>query len=96
MTIETYYNFVKIIECGNILAASQELMIAQPALSTQLKNLENNLGVRLVERGAKKISLTPAGRFSIKRHRQSAPWILPCMRNYRTICMVLKVRLNYP
>lgn len=37
MTIETYYNFVKIIECGNILAASQELMIAQPALSTQLK-----------------------------------------------------------
>ena len=32
MTIETYYNFVKIIECGNILAASQELMIAQPAL----------------------------------------------------------------
>ena len=53
MTIETYYNFVKIIECGNILAASQELMIAQPALSTQLKNLENNLGVRLVERGAK-------------------------------------------
>ena len=32
MTIETYYNFVKIIECGNILAAAQELMIAQPAL----------------------------------------------------------------
>lgn len=61
MTIETYYNFVKIIKCGNILAASQELMIAQPALSTQLKNLENTLGVKLVERGPKKISLTPAG-----------------------------------
>lgn len=61
MTIETYYNFVKIIKCGNILAASQELMIAQPALSTQLKNLENTLGVKLVERGCKKISLTPAG-----------------------------------
>lgn len=67
MTIETYYNFVKIIECGNILAASQELMIAQPALSTQLKNLENNLGVRLVERGAKKISLTPAGEIFYKK-----------------------------
>lgn len=67
MTIETYYNFVKIIECGNILAASQELMIAQPALSTQLKNLENNLGVRLVERGVKKISLTPAGEIFYKK-----------------------------
>lgn len=67
MTIETYYNFVKIIECGNILAASQELMIAQPALSTQLKNLENTLDVRLVERGAKKISLTPAGEIFYKK-----------------------------
>ena len=42
-------------------------MIAQPALSTQLKNLENNLGVRLVERGAKKISLTPAGEIFYKK-----------------------------
>ena len=67
MTIETYYNFVKIIECGNNLAASQELMIAQPALSTQLKNLETNLGVKLVDRGAKKISLTPAGEIFYKK-----------------------------
>lgn len=61
MTIETYYNFIKIIECGSIISASQELMIAQPALSTQLKNLEKNLGVKLVERSSKKVSLTPAG-----------------------------------
>lgn len=67
MTIETYYNFLKIIECGNIISASQELMIAQPALSTQLKNLEKNLGVKLVERGSKKISLTPAGEIFYKK-----------------------------
>lgn len=67
MTIETYYNFVKIIECGNILSASQELMIAQPALSTQLKNLEKSLGVQLVERGAKKITLTSAGEIFYKK-----------------------------
>lgn len=67
MTLETYYNFIKIIECGNIISASQELMIAQPALSTQLKNLEKSLGVKLVERGPKKISLTPAGEIFYKK-----------------------------
>ena len=33
------------IECGNILAASQKLMIAQPALSNQLKVMEKDLSV---------------------------------------------------
>lgn len=67
MTIETYYNFLKIIECGSILAASQELLIAQPALSTQLKKLESNLGVMLVKRSSKKITLTPAGEIFYKK-----------------------------
>ena len=39
MTTDTYRNFIVIVECGNILAASQKLMVAQPALSNQLKNL---------------------------------------------------------
>lgn len=67
MTIDTYYNFIKIIECGSILAASQELLIAQPALSTQLKKLESTLGVTLVRRSSKKITLTPAGEIFYKK-----------------------------
>lgn len=74
MTIETYYNFIKIVECGSILSAAQELRIAQPALSTQLKKLEENLGVRLIDRGAKKITLTSAGEIFYK--------------NAQTICSV--------
>lgn len=61
MTIETYRNFLTIVDCGNILAASQKLMVAQPALSTQLKNLEQNLGVKLINRSPKGVTLTPAG-----------------------------------
>lgn len=67
MTIETYYNFIKIVECGSILNASAELMIAQPALSTQLKNLESSLGVTLLERTNKKLNLTPAGQIFYKK-----------------------------
>ena len=67
MTIETYYNFLKIVECGTISSAAQELLVAQPALSTQLKNLETSLGVTLVDRNAKKITLTPAGELFYKK-----------------------------
>ena len=52
MTTDTYRNFIAIVECGNILAASQKLMVAQPALSNQLKNLEKNMGTRLLNRGS--------------------------------------------
>ncbi len=37
MTLESYRNFVTIVECGSILAAANQLLIAQPSLSNQLK-----------------------------------------------------------
>ena len=61
MTTDTYRNFIAIVECGNILAASQKLMVAQPALSNQLKNLEKNMGTRLLNRGSRAVTLTAAG-----------------------------------
>ncbi len=53
--------FHSIIEEGNISNASKRLNIAQPALSRQMKQLENTLGVQLFERGSRKIRLTEAG-----------------------------------
>ena len=44
MTLESYKNFVTIVECGSILAAANKLLIAQPSLSNQLKNIEKNYG----------------------------------------------------
>ena len=61
MTTDTYRNFIAIVECGNILAASQKLMVAQPALSNQLKNLEKNMGTKLLNRGSRAVTLTAAG-----------------------------------
>ena len=61
MTTDTYRNFIAIVECGNILAASQKLMVAQPALSNQLKNLEKNMGTKLLNRCSRAVTLTAAG-----------------------------------
>ena len=59
--------FVTIVEEESISAAARKLHIAQPPLSHQLKMLEEELGVKLVERGARKISLTDAGKILYKR-----------------------------
>lgn len=54
-------NFLAIIECGSINKAAQKLFMSQPALSQQLKQLEEELGTSLFERNGKSLCLTPEG-----------------------------------
>ncbi len=67
MDIKQLKYFTAIVEEGNISAAAKKLHIAQPPLSFQLKMLEEELGVRLIERGARRIRLTDAGATLYKR-----------------------------
>ena len=46
---------------SSISAAAEELHVSQPALSTQIKNLEENLGFDLLKRKSRGIELTRAG-----------------------------------
>lgn len=62
MNLEHYKNFVAVIDAGTISAASKELLIAQPALSNQIKNLEETYGAQLVIRNPRHIELTDAGK----------------------------------
>ncbi len=53
--------FLVVARNGSFTRAAQELHIAQPAVSHQVKALERDLGVELFERGGRRIGLTPAG-----------------------------------
>ena len=61
MNLKQLEYFATIVEQGTISAAAQKLGISQPPLSLQLKNLEEELGLELVERSPKGLRMTPAG-----------------------------------
>jgi LysR family transcriptional activator of nhaA len=54
--------FWTVVEEGTITKASQRLRLAQPTISTQLRKLEENLGVELFTRQGRRLIVTDAGR----------------------------------
>lgn len=53
--------FLEVAEQMSITAAAKKLYISQPALSKHISFMEQELGVKLFERTARKITMTPAG-----------------------------------
>lgn len=63
MRVDTRYldTFLVVCETGGIVKASLQLNITQPAVSYRIKQLENQLNVKLFKPSGRRLILTPAG-----------------------------------
>jgi DNA-binding transcriptional LysR family regulator len=61
--------FVAVAEAENVSRAALKLHVSQPALSRQIRDLEEELGFLLLERSAKSVRLTEAGRVFLSESR---------------------------
>jgi DNA-binding transcriptional LysR family regulator len=62
--------FVAVAEMENVSrAATQKLHVAQPSLSRQIRDLEDEVGAQLLERTPKSVRLTKAGRAFLQEAR---------------------------
>lgn len=72
---------VRVVEAGSISAAAERLEVAKSAVSRRLAELETRLGVELLHRTTRRLTLTDSGRASM--NARSASWPTWTKRNRR-------------
>jgi len=87
--------FVAVAEAENVLrAATRKLHVSQPAVSRQIRDLEDELGVQLFERSGKAISLTEAGRLFLKEAGAVLERTDEAVRNVRAFAQAGETELH--
>lgn len=61
LNLSQLQTFVTVVSEGSMTAAADKLFLTQPAVSQQMKNMEDDLGVELIVRGSKQIKMTAQG-----------------------------------
>ena len=65
--LNNLYFFARVVDCGSYTAAAEALGMQTSKLSRRIGALEKELGVRLLNRTTRKLSLTEAGK-TLHRH----------------------------
>ena len=86
--------FVTVAEEKSFTKAAQKLFIAQPPLSRQIQNLEQELGVALFEKGQRPVKMTVTGEFFYRQAVKllaTADGIKALTQRASTICQSLTI-----
>ena len=62
MNLEYLKTYIEVVRLGSFSEVARRLGISQPAVSFQIQKLERDLGVRLVDRSQKAVTMTEAGK----------------------------------
>ena len=65
--VSTMLSFVKVVDTGGFSSAARQLNLATSVVTTHVKRLEDRLGVRLLNRTTRSVSLTEAGKAYYER-----------------------------
>lgn len=90
MTINQLKYLIRISKLRSFSKASDELNITQPALTLQIKNLEEELGFKMFDRTQKPLIVTREGEVFIKKAQQ----IITQLDGLYTIAMELEEEIN--
>ena len=94
MEIRVLRYFLTVAREESITKAADVLHITQPTLSRQLAQMEENMGVKLFDRGTRKITLTNEGLLLRRRAEEILHWWIKQSRNSPNRRMRWKAR--YP
>lgn len=61
VTLRQFRYFIAVADCASVSAAARQLSITQSAITTAIQDLEAELGLQLLERGPRGVTLTPDG-----------------------------------
>lgn len=95
MELRPLRSFIAAAEDGNISRAATRLHLTQPALSRQIKGLEDELGVTLLERAAHSFSLTPAGALLLREGRTLLERADTLEQRVRSAAKAQTIRVGY-
>lgn len=71
--------FQSVVRCGSFTMAAEQCFISQSAISQQIQALEQALGVKLLERGNRSFTVTPAGEYFYQKS-------LVLLADYQKLC----------
>jgi len=77
--------FVAVADEGQITQAARRLFMAQPALSQAISQLESELGLRLLDRHPRGVTLTDAGEAFLEKARAAVDSEIEVRRTAETL-----------
>src|ERR1700751_5355246 len=70
MDFDQLNTFIEVARLGSFSRAAEKVLRSQPAVSTQIRQLEQEYGAKLFDRSAKAVRLTPAGEVVLEYAKQ--------------------------
>ena len=74
MDLRHLATFLAVVDRGSFSGAAEVLGISQPAVSSQIRGLEDRLGERLLDRSGRTVTVTEAGRVLERHARRMVGW----------------------